>query len=526
MGTPTPTPARVASLVALAALVAGTVLVAFYDHALAPRRYPYSADSASYIEMAESLRAEGRPRVTPWDLEPGGADAVPQKLFPPGFPVLIAALTPFTGDVRSAAVLLPRIAAALLPVLLVVLWRGSAAPAALFGVGLWVLASPGVRGWQFIAYSDVPALALAVVATGALAGLVATPAGRAARGTWFAAGVAAGLCYTLRNAGIAVLAAGAATLCYAWLRHAVRVPAILCWGVGAGLPLAALAGYNLATFGRLQPYAMPPSERRWSLNLADYANAQLEDLGLPELVTASQPRFAAVLLLAALVALLARAWWVSRADLARHLRLTVLGLYALLGGALLVVSRSHFEWGNLIDSRNTLQYTFALALALVIAADTLAGPVVRRVLVIGFTAALVAVLVSAAGEAARLSRPPAELWLALSRNPAVIAAARDSPPATLLASNYSVLFRIDARRAARQLDVSGSDADFAGSLALLRSVAGSRPARFLLVCDPEWTSRFSACQSLVPGSGPRCVRIASTPVIVARCDPEAVPAGE
>jgi len=122
-----------------------------------------------------------------------------------------------------------------------------------------------------------------------------------------------------------------------------------------------------------------------------------------------------------------------------------------------------------------------------------------------------------AREALALHRAPAEVWLGLSRNAAVIDAARGLPPDTLIASNYSVLFRIDAGRAVRQLDVSGRDANLAGSLAQFARLAGARPAVFLLVCDAQWTARFSACQPVERHEGPPCERVASRPAIVARC---------
>ena len=123
----------------LAALILGALLVVAYDVALAPYRYPYVADSASYVEMAASLKAEGRPLVTPWDVEAGDRDAVPQPLFPPGFSLLIAALTPLAGDERSAAVWPSRVAAALLPLLIFVLFRGVVPDGALLGVALFAL---------------------------------------------------------------------------------------------------------------------------------------------------------------------------------------------------------------------------------------------------------------------------------------------------------------------------------------------------------------------------------------------------
>ena len=512
---------------AIAALAIGVSLVALYDLTLSPTRYAYSADSASYIEMASSLRATGRLRVTPWDLVSDGPDEIPQKLFPPGFAIMIAALVPLAGDARSAALIPGRVAAALLPLLIVVCWRGSASPATLLVVGVWTLLTPGVRDWQYIAYSDVPALALAVVALGALAHLLAAENGSSCTrpAAWYVAGIAAGLCYTVRNAGLAVLASAAAALCYAWLRGYLHRGALARWTLGASLPLGALAAYNLATFGRLQPYAMPASERSVGLNVLDYGLAQLEDVGLPRLGSGWQAGALALIALLVLIVLLGCSWWTSRRDRAAHVRLTVLGLYVVGGGLLLIASRSRYEWGNQIDTRNTLQYTFALLLALALSAERVRGAGARRMLAALGGAGLGAMLLSTAAEGVALYRAPAEFWLALSRNSAVIAAARELPPATLIASNYSVLFRIEATRAVRQLDVSGTDQDFAGSLAELTRAAGSRPSTFLLVCDPEWTGRFSACQPGAAPSGPVCMRIAQRPTIVARCDPPQRAAG-
>lgn len=510
---------------ALVALLLGVLFVAAFDAALAPTRYPYSADSASYIEMADSLRAEGRPRVTPWDLERGGPDAIPQLLFPPGFAVVVAAVAPLAGDTRTAAVMVPRVAAALLPLLIVVLFRGVARPWALVAAGMWILVSPGVRGWQFIAYSDVPALLLACAAIGILLQCLTDGARGApvAVRRWLLAGLLAGLGYTVRNSGIAVLGVAVAVLTYARLRGWLGTRPLVLWAAGAAAPLALLAAYNLTTFGVLQPYTMPHSERAWTLNVGDYARAQLWDAGLAG--ASRLPPGIAIALIVGLFAVLLAVWWRCRADPVRHLQLSLLGAYALGGGVLLVVSRSRYEWGNLIDDRNVLQYSFAVVLAVVAAAVVVLPPRARRI------GAMVAVLgllgggIGVARDAAHLYRSPAEIWLGLSRNPAVIAAARDLPADTLISSNYSVLFRIGARRAVRQLDVSGSDADLAGSLRAFADLALERPAVFLLVCDSEWTPGFSACQPGAPPAGPLCRRITADPVIVARCDARAA-AGE
>jgi len=506
---------------ALAALGLGALAVLAYDGVLASYRYPYSGDSASYIDMAAALLREGRPLVTPWDVDPGDRDAVPQPLFPPGFSVLIAALTPLFGDVRLAALFPGRVAAALLPWLIVVLFRGVVADGVLAGVAALALLSQGVRDWHFLAYSDVPALALAVLALGAL-GRGLGFAGRDGRGAaaWLiGAGLAAGAAYAVRNAGLAVLAASVATLLYARIRGAGPARAPLYWLAGAAPPLAALLAYNVATFGRLQPYDMPQSTRRWPANLGDYALAQLDDLGVPEWLLGAAPPALAVLALAGLAAAVAAAFWRLRREPARQGLVVLLGGYAGAGALLLVASRSRYEWGNFIDSRNVLQYSFAYALGLALAADALVPPRWRRGAALLLLLALLSVLAATVRDVRAARGYHQETWLALSQDVAVMDAARALPADALIASNAAVLFRLGVPRPVRELEVGGDDRDFIVELGqLTRAAAGRRPTAFLLVCD-EWTTGFSACGAhpVAGTTGPACRPLRSVAPLVLLC---------
>jgi hypothetical protein len=514
---------RAGPRLAIAALVIGALAVLAYDSVLARYRYPYSGDSASYIDMAASLLRDGRPFVTPWDVEPGDRDSVPQPLFPPGLSVMIAALTPLAGDVQVAALYPSRVAAVLLPLLIVALFRGVASDRAVAGVAALTLLSPGVRDWHFLAYSDVPALALAILALGALArGLGCAARGELGDTRWLVlAGLGAGIAYTVRNAALAVLAASVATLLYARLRGLGPRRAPLYWLAGASVPLAPLLAYNLSTFGTLQPYDMPQSTRRWPANLGDYALAQLDDLGVPGRVLAAAPPLAAVLAIAALAAVFAAAFWRLRREPARQGLLLLLGGYAAAGAVLLIASRSRYEWGNFIDSRNVLQYTFAYALAMVVAAGALLPPRGHRYAALLGALVLVWLATVAVRDvrAARDYYP--ETWLVLSQDRVVMSAARALPPNALIASNAALLFRLGVPRPVRELEVGGDDdRDFAAELGqLTRAAAGRRPTAFLLVCD-EWTVRFSACgaRRLDSRSGPACTRIRGVPPLVLLCE--------
>lgn len=504
-----------------AALLFGVLFVAAYDGLLAHVRYPYAADSASYVEMADSLYREGRARVTPWDLDSPQQDAVPQRLFPPGFPLLVAAFIPLTGDAASAALWPSRLAAVLLPLTILLAFRGALGDRALVLVGCCALAGAGVRGWQFLAYSDVAALPFAVLALGLLArGLGLLRAGPWRAGPLFVSGVLAGAAYGVRNAGIAVLAAALAVLAIDALRERRARPA-LTWLLGAFGPLVALAAYNLATFGQLQPYTMPASARHWGLNLRDYALTQVIDLGLPWQMAERTPAMLALVLLGALAAALAWIAWRLRPVPRRQLLLLLLAGYAFGGGLLLVLSRSRFEWGGLIDVRNTLQYTWALLLAVALGLREGAGEGSR---VLGLRAGgllLTFLVVTTATEVASVRRNGVEFWQVLDQDPVLREAPRRESAATLLASNDAVLFRIGARRPVRQLEISGTDANFRGSLALLARTAAPREAVLFLVCD-EYTHGYSACGGArVPGvAPPACEPLRTTLPRVFRCRPD------
>jgi hypothetical protein len=503
--------------VPLAALLIGVAIVAARCAALAPYAYPYFGDSASYIEMADSLRTTGKPRVSPWDLLFPETDAIPQPLFPPGLPVIVAALTPLAGDARTASAWPNRVAAALVPLLIVLLFRRYAPDLALLGLGVAVLFTRGVMDWHYIAYSDVACLALAIVALGAFV----RAEGQDRR--WLAAaGFAAGVAYTVRNAALAVLLASAFTLGWELLRSGFRSwRNALAWGAGAAVPLGALAAYNLATFGALQPYAMPPSTRPWTRNLVDWVSMQLHDLYVPfALVKPMTPAVAAVVLAVAL-ALGARWWWTTRHDGRRHRLITLLGAYVAAGGAILIASRSRYEWADTIQVRHTLQYTWALGVLLLVAAAAVPTRVQRTLaVVVG-----VAVAVSAAHAVEHVRQVRAdgkEAWTTVADDPRVEAAIRAIPEGTLIASNASVLFRIVAARPVRLVEFGGGDTEFEAALARVRAAAAvtSRPSAYVLWCH-EHTAGASACADVPRDAGPRCRRLRGPPQIVALCDTDA-----
>jgi hypothetical protein len=467
------------------------LFVAGFDSMWTGKRYAYAADSASYLEMADSLYHEGRPLVTPWDASEGQADEIPQRLFPPGYPMMIAAFMPLTGDARTAALFPGRIAAICLPVLILSLFSGALREKSLALVAVYALLTPGVRGWQFLAYSDVTALAVSVLALGALARGLRLLGDTRRPMLWCAmAGFSAGSAYGIRNAGIAVLAITLVMLVESlWRRRAWRES--LAVGLGAIGPLAALWVYNLRTFGQWQPYTMPPSNRAWFLNVVDWTRASFTDSGIPWQLAERLPRFVAPLTLGVVLILLILAFWRLRVDPRRRALFMLLAGYATGGAVLLILSRSRYEWGNTIDERNTLQYTWALAFAFVMAVPILCRPEIVRLLRRLGWVFLAMMGCMSVYDAWSVGTAPVEWWQKLSADPQVLQAAR-LPSPVYLASNRAVLFRISAGAHVRNVEIGGDDRELKRVLDHVRREAAGRPVRFLLVCD-EYTEGYSAC---------------------------------
>jgi len=501
-------------------LCLGVLVVGGYDLALSHSRYAYSADSASYVEMAQTLVTTGSMRVTPWDVEPVAIDAIPQPLFPPGFALLIAAIARVTSGIASAALVPSRLSAALIPCLFVLLWRPAARAGVLLGLGLWVLLTPGVRQWHYLAYSDVTMLALAIAALGLLyRGLLQRPqrTRQDVGSPWLWAGLLAGLCYAVRNAGLAVIAASLLTLAYAFCRQWVGWRAVTWWLTGLVGPVGGVLIYNLQTFAVLQPYLMPASTRAWQLNLVDYAREQLVDLGSPLVHSAALALGVMVLLFG----LGGYSWWRCRAargsDYAEHVLLTVTGSYGLCGAVLLVLSRSRYEWGTLIDARNVLQYSFVIALFLLSAVRTLLPAWARTVALGGALTLLLFSATLATRDAVAAYHAPAEPWMVLSEDRALIATIAAMPPEQLLASNAAPLLRLIAHKPVRQLDLVGEDGDLVAALRELSVVSHERRAVFFLVCD-GMAQDFPMCQTQQGPPEAHCQSVRLDAPFVARCD--------
>ena len=499
------------------ALLAGVLLVGGYDHLVGEARYAYSSDSASYLEMAQAMRDGRAPGVVPWGLELPDQDVMGQPLFPPGLPLLVALAAPFAGGAKAALALLPRLAAALLPLVLLVVFRGALGDGLLVLLGVAVLCTRGIAYWHYVGYSDVPGLVLAIAALG-----VAWQAGEARdRRTALLAGLLAGLCYAVRNAGLGAIVA---VLCYwvveIWRERRAWRPAAA-WLTGLLPVVAALKLYNLVEFGTPSPYLMPASTRGFMTNLADWVSAQVGDLRLRAADATALPHGVALLVLVAVGGVCLVGWWRLRASPATRLA-RLLAVYVAAGGAMTVLSRTLYEWGGFIDDRHALQYSFALLLTILIGIEAGSGQRYRR-LAGTLLAGLTVWLSAGAVEAALIEREEPEELARLAADPGFIGAVHALPPETWIASDSAALLRIETSRRVRQSDFGGDDADLAAHLAELARRVAPRPVAFVLVCD-RWTRHLSACNADGIPAAP-CALLRSAPPRAAMCRAPALASG-
>ncbi|MDD2802015.1 MAG: hypothetical protein PHC94_13860 [Methylobacter sp.] len=160
--------------------------------------FPYSPDSAFYIEQARNLASSGSTSTTPYGLSPSDTDQVETGLFPIGFAIAIAAISTAGIDVKDVAIGISHWSAILLPWLLYLCFRNAlGARNALIVAGLSVI-SPSVLLNSSSGLTDMLALVFAVAA------ISLTLNSKSTIGL-IGGGLLAGMTYALRNAHLALL---------------------------------------------------------------------------------------------------------------------------------------------------------------------------------------------------------------------------------------------------------------------------------------------------------------------------------
>jgi hypothetical protein len=232
---------------AAAALAAGLVLVA-----TAPHGAGLSPDAAAYVMAARALR-DGRAPVS--------IDGGPFVHWPPGYPLLLAAVAAGRGgDPADAAPLVGALAHAAAALLTAAWLRRHVRRAGLVALGAVTVAlAPPLLGSAVFTWSEASFVALSLWA---LLALETARDGAPGRGTW-PVGVPVALAWGTRYLGLALLVTAVALL-LAWsggppaarLRRAAGVTAV------AGVPMALWVGRNLWLSG------WPAGSRGWTRTTA------------------------------------------------------------------------------------------------------------------------------------------------------------------------------------------------------------------------------------------------------------------
>jgi hypothetical protein len=336
-----------------------------------PLYYPYSNDTPGYLQEALNwLDGKGLLRGTAWHETQEDLAAFP--LFPPGYPLEIAALSKLGLNLPHAALAASWLAWLLLLPAIAYAVRPLAGRWAAMAIAVLAASSPGLVEWGYLALSDTGMTLFSVLSLGIL---LRQDLGEG--GNWRAimlSGLLAGWAYVLRNAAavlpltvIAFLTLSLLTKRLGW-QATFRIG--LLWGAGFAALAFPLFFYNLNTFGSIQPYFAAHGGtdfgvlRSFRLSLWSFL---LDVSSWRAVANIAWSAVAMVLLfLPAGLLLLWTGWqrWRQSSQMAQS-ALMLLLLYTGIGFAVIVWGRSHFDWVETTLTRQLMPYSWvALTAAL------------------------------------------------------------------------------------------------------------------------------------------------------------------
>ena len=329
---------------------------------------PYGVDSASYIDQARNFMARGVFEVTPFGIEESESIYVPDKLFPPGYPLVIAISSLLLQlPVEVIAPFLSLAALILLPVVIVYSFHRVLGLLPALGVGILVALTPAAVRQGCIAYSDLLSLILVIYAVNRL-----LAAGNKSA-SWFCLGLLTGFSYLLRNANLGLLLTIALYLLWRFIvepenRREYLKNGVIWLGANALLVVPLLVR-NFLVFGKLQPYWMPPSNVSLAENSHDYLEAQLDTLlafnGLDRLLAGTLWGIVLLLMLVALIVQQLITTWQHWQKIEQHAFFIAFS-YAAIGAAMVIAARTKYQWGIHISARHVLPYSCFVFVALVL----------------------------------------------------------------------------------------------------------------------------------------------------------------
>jgi len=320
----------------------------------------YSWDSVAYIETANSIHA-GRGLMQRVIDGIGPEIWQPISWWPPGYPILIAALQSFGLSAANSGVAIAA-AAGLGSVVLIALicMRLLPWPVALATTSV-IIAMPTFVQITLLCMSDSTYYLFVAASVFCIVRWTSSQS----PGHWnlFFAGLFCGAAWSVRYSGAALIAATGIFLLMhlAWLRLRDVVACGLIWGFGVAVCAVPLLLRNYLVFGKGNPYSMRPSELGLWDNLRRTATVLVEDLTASETLvrvvsSATTHPLAWVIGGLASAFLLWRAAYGPVQPVVRSQRVLIfLAVYALLYTAMIVAARTQYRWGQLIDTRHLVQ---------------------------------------------------------------------------------------------------------------------------------------------------------------------------
>lgn len=349
--------------------------------------YPFGVDSASYLEQARNFMARGVFEITPFGTGETDVVSVPDILFPPGYPVLIAISSMLLQlPVEVIAPFLSLLALVLLPVVIVSSFHRVLGLLPALWIAILVVLTPSAVRHGYIAFSDTLSLILVIYSVSCL--LKAGNKG----GTWFYLGLLTGFSYLLRNANLGLLISISLYLFYRFVVEPENRQDLIkngiTWLCANGLLIVPWLIRNILVFGKLQPYWMPPSDVSLAENIHDYLKAQLDTIfsvnDLDNLLAGTM--WGIVILIALLVVLVRQTitTW-QRWQRIEQQTFIISVIYAGIGAAMVIVARTKYQWGVHIDARYALPYSCFVFVPLVLIVKNSVAQINTRYFALGLT---------------------------------------------------------------------------------------------------------------------------------------------
>lgn len=422
--------------------------------------YPFTSDSATYIEIVRSLK-QGKGFINgEYSSIPLDTDWSPLKLFPPGYPILVfLTLGWWISDAVTASVLFEAIFFSALPFLFWKIFRQvisdeRALLTSFLSVWTYALVDTALK-----ALSDIPFLALTLLSLLFLFSGIR-------KKKWmffFFSGLCGGLALLTRNVGYSLIFA---SFCTGIFLLITNLKSWRKWLIWAGSYLAGFLGLyglwitrNFLTFGKIQPYKMAPSELSWIYNIKQF----FRTLTLVFMGSNDWSIF-----FIAILATIAFGWvvwfclqWLRNKRFIQNNFQKVavwgtLAIYGLSGTAIVIAARSTYKWGEQINTRHILQYQWIIILVLIATEMYFVRKIKFRIWRNAAGVAGIIVLIGFIGVQTNM------LKIMIKKNNIqrnkmnhvrknLIPAIHNLPEGSYIASNFGPLLRIYSGRSIRQL---------------------------------------------------------------------------